>query len=107
MRILEIANAKLCLVAILACGAMPARAQSPETLDLTAVGKDPRWKLSGRTASIVEVKGKRALKLSEGPGTGVAWLDAYEFGNGVIEIDLLGRSEPVQGSFLGVLFRAV
>lgn len=38
---------------------------------------------------------------------GVAWLDGYEFKNGVIEIDLLGRSQPVQGSFIGVAFRVV
>src|SRR5258706_120076 len=43
------------LVAALACIiAAPAGAQSPETLDLTAVGKDPRWKVVGRTTSIVD-----------------------------------------------------
>jgi hypothetical protein len=107
MRIPHVTNARLCLIAMLACIAMPAGAQSPENLDLTAVGKDPRWKITGRTASVVDVKGKRALKLSEGPGMGVVWLDGYEFGNGVIEIDMLGRSQPVQGSFLGVAFRVV
>jgi len=107
MRILSITNSGLCLMAILVCMDTPAGAQSPENLDVTAVGKDPRWKIAGRTASIAEVKGKRALKLSEGPGMGVVWLDGYDFGNGVIEIDLLGRSQPVQGSFLGVAFRAV
>jgi hypothetical protein len=106
MRIRHIANATLRLIAMLACIAM-ASAQSPENLDLTAVGKDPRWKIAGRTASVVDVKGKRALKLSEGPGMGVVWLDGYDFANGVIEIDLLGRSQPVQGSFLGVAFRVV
>ncbi len=74
---------------------------------MTAVGKDPRWKIAGRTAAVVDLKGKRALKLSEGPGMGVVWLDGYDFGNGVIEIDLLGRSQPVQGSFLGVAFRVL
>ena len=82
-------------------------AQSPERLDLEAVGKDPRWKIAGRTVSIVEAKGKRALKMSEGPGAGLAWLDGFEFGNGVIDVDLLGRSQPIQGSFLGVAFRVV
>jgi hypothetical protein len=106
MRILDITT-KLYLIAMLACIAATAGAQSPENLDLTAVGRDPRWKITGRTASIVDAKGKRALKLSEGPGMGVVWLDGYDFANGVIEIDLLGRSQPVQGSFLGVVFRAV
>jgi len=89
----------------LVCIAMPARSQSPENMDLTAVGKDPRWKVSGRTASVVDAKGKRALKISEGEGMGLVWLDGYDFANGVIEIDLLGRSQPVQGSFIGVAFR--
>src|SRR5207237_2829437 len=63
--------------------------------------------MAGRTTSIVEAKGKRALKLSEGEGMGVVWLDGYDFANGVIEVDMLGRSQPVQGSFLGVAFRVV
>src|SRR2546427_783697 len=40
---LNMTTARLCLVAALAYIAMPAGAQSPESLDLTAVGKDPRW----------------------------------------------------------------
>src|SRR5438132_9564734 len=100
-------NMTLCLGAVLACLATPVRAQSPESLDLTAVGNDPRWKVAGRTTSIVDAKGKHALKIGEGPGMGVVWLDGYDFANGVIEIDMLGRSQPVQGSFLGVAFRIV
>src|SRR5579862_3918146 len=80
-------------------------AQAPENLDLTAAGKDARWKVAGRTAMVADVKGKRALQISEGPGMGVVWLEGYDFANGTIDIDLLGRSQPVQGSFLGVAFR--
>src|SRR5260370_33421020 len=107
MRILDITIPRRCLLAMLACVAIPAGAQAPENLDLTAVGKDPRGKIIGRTASVVDVKGKRALKLSEGPGMGVVWLDGYDFANGVIEIDMLGRSQPIQGSFVGIAFRVV
>jgi len=85
----------------------PLAAQPAETLDLTAVGKDPRWKIAGRTASVADVKGKHALKIAEGSGMGLVWLDGYDFGNGTIEIDLLGRSQPGQGRFLGVAFRVV
>jgi len=46
--------------------------QTPENLELTAVGRDPRWKIAGRTASIIDAKGKRAVKVSEGQGMGVA-----------------------------------
>lgn len=96
----------LVLVAIAGLAAT-ARAQSIDTLDLSTVGKDPRWKVFGRTASLVDMKGKHALALSAGPGMGVVWLDGYDFANGSIEVDLLGRSQPVQGSFLGIAFRVV
>ncbi len=85
----------------------PLAAQAVDTLDLTAVGRDPRWHVAGRTAAVVEVKGKRALELSGGPGDGVVWLDGYDFGDGTIDVDILGRSRPVQGSFVGVAFRVV
>ncbi len=95
------------LLLVLAALALAAAAQTPERLDLTAFGKDPRWKIEGRTASVADVKGKPALRISEGPGMGVAWLQGYDFGNGTIDLDMLGRSQPVQGSFLGVAFRVV
>jgi hypothetical protein len=82
-------------------------AQSPGTIDLSTIGKDSRWKVVGRTVSAVDIKGKHAIRMSEGAGMGVVWLDGYDFANGVIEVDLLGRSQPVQGSFVGVAFRVV
>ena len=82
------------------CLLLPAYAQPTDDLHLTSVGKDPRWKIAGRTTSIVDVKGKQALKISEGPGMGLVWPEGYDFGNGIIEIDLLGRSRPVQGSLV-------
>jgi hypothetical protein len=82
-------------------------AQSTDTINLSTIGKDPRWKVAGRTVSAVDVKGKHAIRMSEGPGMGVVWLDGYDFANGVIEVDLLGRSQPVQGSFVGIAFRVV
>ncbi len=94
------------LCAVIVTGNSP-RSQTPETLDLSAVGKDPRWKVAGRTTSVVEINGRHALKLSEGPGNGVVWLEGYDFANGVIEVDILGRSQPVQGSFVGVAFRVI
>src|SRR5438105_6521679 len=103
MRMLHATNANLWLIA-LACIAIPMPAQSPENLDLTAAGKDPRWKVAGRTTSIVDIKGKHALDVGEGAGMGVVWLDGYDFRDGTIEVDLLGRSRPVQGSFLSVAF---
>jgi hypothetical protein len=91
-------------MAALACLTALAVAQTPEQLDLTAVGRDPRWKIVNRTASVGDAKGKRAVKLSESAGMGLVWLEGYDFTNGTIDIDMLGRSQPVQGSFVGVAF---
>jgi len=91
----------------MACGASAVHAQTAETLDVTAVGKDPRWKVVGRTVSVADQKGRHALEVSEGPGMGVVWLDGYEFANGTIDVDILGRSQPVQGSFVGIAFHVV
>jgi len=84
-----------------------AMAQAVDTLNLTAVGTDPHWKIVGRTAAVVDIKGKHAVQLSEAPGMGVVWLDTYDFANGTIEVDILGRSQPVQGSFVGIALRVV
>ncbi len=56
---------------------------------------------------MVDIKGKHALKISEGRGMGVVWLEGYDFDNGIIDVDILGRSQPFQGSFIGVAFRVV
>lgn len=94
------------LVAAL-CGTAPMHAQAAGDLDVTAVGKDARWKVAGRTTAVRDVKGKHALEISEGPGMGLVWLDGYDFANGTIDVDILGRSRPPQGSFVGVAFRVV
>ena len=79
--------------------------QTFQTLDLTRVGTDPHWRVAGRTTSVVEMKGKgAALKVNEGPGMGLVWFDGFVFTNGTIDLDVLGRSAPVQGSFVGVAF---
>ena len=31
--------------------------QAPETLDVTAVGKDARWQVAGRTTAVVDTNG--------------------------------------------------
>ena len=97
----------LLLPATVFCFAAGLGAQPHERLDLSAVGRDPRWKIANRSVTVVDAKGRRALKLSEGDGMGVVWLDGYDFANGSIDVDLLGRSQPVQGSFPGIAFHVV
>ena len=95
------------LLIALTCVAGHVTAQAVDTLNLAAVGTDPHWKVFGRTASVVDIKGKHAVKLSEAPGMGVVWLDTYDFADGTIEVDILGRSQPVQGSFVGIALRVL
>jgi hypothetical protein len=40
-------------------------------------------------------------------GTGVVWLDGYNFTNGIIEFDGKGKSGPPQSNFMGIVFRAL
>jgi hypothetical protein len=94
------------LIALM-CVAAHATAQAVDTLNLAAVGTDPHWRVFGRTASVVDIKGKHAVQLSEAMGMGVVWLDTYDFADGTIEADILGRSQPVQGSFVGIALRVV
>jgi hypothetical protein len=76
---------------------------SPVRLDDVAAGRG--WKINNRSAATAEVKGRSGLQFDVREGDGMAWLDGFEFSNGVIEVDILGRSQPVQGSFVGLAFR--
>ena len=64
-------------------------AQTQDTLDVTAVGKDARWRVVGRTTSVVDTNGKHALKLIEpAPLMGLVWRRDYDFTDGVIDVDI-------------------
>src|SRR5207244_10989874 len=65
------------LLAVLAC---LTQAAAQDTFDVTTVGKDPRWQIAGRTASVVDTNGKRALKLEFAPIMGLVWLKGYDSG---------------------------
>src|SRR6267143_2423351 len=97
----------LSILIALVCLVSRALTQATGTLSLAAIGTEPQWRIVGRTAAMTDIKGKRALKISDGPGMGVVWLDGYDFVDGVIELDILGRSQPVQGSFVGVAFHVL
>src|SRR2546426_6234747 len=59
-----------------------------------------------RSVSSLSDGTKKGIRLSEGPGDGVAYLRGIQFGNGTIEFDVKGKD--VQGqSFVGVAFHGV
>ena len=61
------------------------------------------WSVINRQVSLQADKGQEFVRMSEGPGAGVALLDSVEFPRGVIELDLRGKN-VVQKSFIGVAF---
>ncbi|PYR01223.1 MAG: hypothetical protein DMF97_08120, partial [Acidobacteria bacterium] len=59
-----------------------------------------------RGASRLVDGARKGVRLSEGPGEGVAFLPGIEFANGTIEFDVRGR-DVAQQSFVGVAFHGV
>ena len=76
------------------------------TLDLSIIANGERWAVFNRAVTIAEKEQKRSIYLDEKPGQGVAWLPSFEFGDGVIEVDVKGRNEPGR-SFVGLAFHGV
>jgi hypothetical protein len=74
--------------------------------DLGALADAKRLTLFNRTASRIVDGDKTGLRLSEGPGEGLALLPDVDFAGGTIEVDLRGK-DVAQQSFVGVSFHAV
>ena len=74
--------------------------------DLSKIVSNDGWKLTNRSASILNENGNPVIYLNGREGDGFARLENYEFNNGTIEVDL--KDKDVQGSsFLGITFRGV
>lgn len=65
-----------------------------------------RLTVFNRTASNLSEGGRSFTRLSEAAGDGVAYLEATEFENGTIRLDLRGK-DVQQQSFIGVAFHGV
>lgn len=74
--------------------------------DLNDVQEGKDWKGHTNTVKLVEKDGAPAIEIDK-EDYNVIWLDGFEFTNGTIEFDVKGKSEPPQGSFIGVAFRVV
>jgi hypothetical protein len=84
--------------------AMTLQGQTVTTPDLQGIPGRNGWTVLNRTVTIHEANGKTVVEFDAKPGDGMARLDGLSFGEGEIECDILGRSAPVQGSFLGIAF---
>src|SRR5438128_6685168 len=76
------------------------------TPDLGALADTKSLTLFNRSASRLVDGARKGVRLSEGPGEGVAFLPGIEFANCTIEFDVRGR-EVAQQSFVGVAFHGV
>jgi hypothetical protein len=79
-------------------------AQSVTAPDLRTITAGQGWTVVNRAVSVLERDGRTVAEFDGRPGDGMAWLDGVTFTNGEIECDILGRSEPLQGSFVGLAF---
>lgn len=79
-------------------------AQESVVADLKALAGGRGWTVLNRAAAVTEADGRTVAELDGRPGDGMARLEGPAFTTGTIECDLLGRSAPVQGSFLGIAF---
>jgi len=88
--------------------ATPTQEPEPEIIvpDLEALPEGSGWSGSTQSATLVEKDGAPAIAFDE-QDWNLVWLDGFEFNEGTIEFDAKGKSEPPQGSFIGVMFRTV
>lgn len=84
--------------------APPARAQTVTAPDLKTIAGGQGWTVFNRTVSVLEQDGRTVAEFDAKPGDGLARLNGLAFTRGEIECDILGRSLPVQGSFVGIAF---
>ncbi|MGA7162166.1 MAG: family 16 glycoside hydrolase [Bacteroidota bacterium] len=64
------------------------------------------WKVVNRNVQLMTEKGVKIAHLDDNAGAGIAWVENYQFSNGVIEFDARGKND-FQKSFLGIAFHGV
>lgn len=111
----------ICLTFLVACGqpntqpsaiptveTTPTQEPKPQIIvpDLKALPNGAGWSGSTQSATLVEKDGVEAVEFDE-QDWNLVWLDGFEFDEGTIEFDAKGKSEPPQGSFIGVMFRVI
>ena len=77
------------------------------TPDLTKIVSGDGWRVVNRESEIVTENGQTCVHFkAHNQQSGIAWLENFEFTNGIIEVDIKGKN--IKGSsFLGVAFRGL
>jgi len=79
-------------------------AQTTTVPDLKGIAGGSGWTAINRAVTVLQQDGRTVAELDAKPGDGMARLEGLSFTTGEIECDILGRSVPVQGSFVGIAF---
>ncbi len=66
---------------------------------------DESWKVVNRSLTAFEDGGRKAVRLDERAGQGIAWRNGALFAEGTIEFDVRGQGAE-QRSFVGIVFHA-
>jgi len=87
----------------LGAAAIVAAFEAQDVYDLSKAASGTGWKLVNRGATAVVDGVRKAVRLDERPGNGIAWLEGSKFTEGAIEFDVRGKDVPQQ-SFVGIVF---
>lgn len=71
--------------------------------DLYDLNKNGKLQPFNRKLESITDKEQKAVRFSESEGDGLAWIDAVNFTNGIIELDIKGK-DVLQQSFVGIAF---
>ena len=74
--------------------------------DLKTIPEGKVWKGYIEVVNLIEIEGASAIEIDNG-NFNIIWLDGFEFTHGTIEFDAKGKTQPPQGSFVGIAFRVV
>lgn len=80
-------------------------AQDKQIYKLDYLLKNKRITVVNRTATSSD-SSRHAIKLSDGSGEGIAWLDGVTFKTGSVEVMLKGK-DVMQKSFVGIAFHGI
>ncbi len=64
------------------------------------------WTVVNRNVQFMNEGGVKIAHLDDNTGAGIAWIENYQFSDGVIEFDARGKND-FQKSFLGIAFHGV
>lgn len=103
---LKITKTRLLIVITLFTSIYSAAQEKIYAPDLSKIITTDGWKLSNRKFELVDTNGYKAVHFNSQPGDGIAWIENFDFTNGIIEVDIKGKN-VMGGSFVGVALRGV